>query len=85
MPQCKTCNKFFGPNFSVIVNESNNDMQCAFCYLQKDEITVETEDGREEVVTKERANKEYMQYLKKLYKSDRVQDVINPKSNIIKP
>jgi len=85
MPKCATCGQFFGPNFCIVANENSKEFQCVFCYLGKNEITVETKDGQEKKVTKKDANKEYMKYLKKLHNNKNVQEIVNPKSNIIKP
>ena len=90
MPKCETCSGFYGPNFTVIVNEAKGDHQCVFCYLGKDEITVEDEKtGREVKVTKADARQKYARYISELYNSRKVQELINPEaesgSNIIKP
>ena len=90
MPKCETCSGYFGPNFTVIVNEAKRDHQCVFCYLGKDEITVEDEKTKTETkVTKEDARQKYARYINELYNSRKVQDLINPDpnsgSNIIKP
>lgn len=90
MPKCETCSGLYGPNFTVIVNEAKGDHQCVFCFLGKDEITVDDEKtGREVKVTKEDARRKYARYLDEIYHSKKVQDLINPDSNsgsnIIKP
>lgn len=87
MPKCQTCTKFLGPNFCIIINEETDEKQCVFCYLEKDEITIENDDGSERKITKEEAMRKYQEYLKDLYHSEKVQEIVNPesKSNIIKP
>lgn len=87
MPQCVTCRKFLGPNYCIIVNENTDEKQCVFCYTGKDEITLEDDSGGERKITKQEAMKKYQDYLKKMYHSEKVQNLVNPaaKSNIIKP
>lgn len=85
MPQCVTCNKFLGPNYCIIVNENTDEKQCVFCHLEKDEITIEDNSGSERKITKQEAMNKYQEYLKKMYHSEKVQDLVKPKSNIIKP
>jgi len=85
MPKCQTCGKYFGPNYCVIVNEQNGDLQCVFCYKGKDEIVEVDKSGKEHKVTKQYAEEAYRRYIKELYNSRKVQDLIKPKSNIIKP
>lgn len=87
MPKCQTCTKFLGPNYCIIVNESTDEKQCVFCYLGKNEITVEDDNGNQRKITKEETMRKYQEYLKELYYSEKVQKVVNPqaKSNIIKP
>lgn len=88
MPKCVTCGTLLGPNFCIIVNESTDERQCVFCHLGKDEITVESDKtGESRKIKKHEAAENYRIYLKKLYESEKVQEIINPgnKSNIIKP
>ncbi|MFW6007944.1 MAG: hypothetical protein ACOCP8_01655 [archaeon] len=87
MGQCVTCNKFLGPNYCITVNEDTDEKQCVFCYLEKDEITVEDDNGNQKKLKKEEAVKKYREFLNKIKRSDRVQNILkdNNESNIIKP
>jgi len=88
MPRCQTCTNFFPPKLTIVVDEALGDHQCMFCKADKDYLTiVDEKTGKEEVLTKSHAIEEYKKYIKELYKSEKVQNVINPgsKSNIIKP
>lgn len=85
MPKCCMCNRFYSPDYSVVVDEKLNVCKCVFCYLEKDSITIESEDtGSQTMLTKEQAAKDYENFVKKIYNSKGVQNKLNP-SKIIKP
>ncbi len=82
MPKCVKCDKFFHPDYCVVVNEVNNACKCVFCYTEKKQVTVEDEEtGKpEKVVTKKAAEEEYRRYIKDLRMSDKVADVLSGKT-----
>ena len=74
MPQCVKCKGFFHPDYSVVVDEATNACKCAFCYVDKDYITIEREDGRgpNEKVTRREAEESYKKYLIRLKEDERI-------------
>lgn len=83
MGQCVQCKDFFPPHFMVDiikddVDKKNPLQKCAFCYLDKKEVTLVFEDeNREEVISKEEAKKRYRIFLKKLKESKNIQEILN--------
>ena len=78
MGKCVQCEDMFPPHFMVDMEENMVDppQKCAYCYLDKKEVTmVNDETGVEEVVSKKKAVKEYKIILKKLYESKNIQEV----------
>lgn len=83
MPKCVTCDQYFHPDFSVIVDESTNACKCAFCYTEKTELTVEETDGKPSYkVTKAEAIEDYRVYIAKLKDDEKVSKILtgNPMS-----
>lgn len=77
MPKCVKCDKFFHPDFSVVIDEETNACKCVFCYTDKPSITVENEDGTEPyTVTKVQAEENYRRYIKDLKESEKIQKVL---------
>ena len=80
MPKCVTCDKFFHPDMSVLLepdNEANKDCKCVFCYTGKSEITIEEETGRPAYkVTKREAIENYRVYVAKLKDDPKVAKVL---------
>ncbi|MFW6002550.1 MAG: hypothetical protein ACOCQD_04350 [archaeon] len=88
MPRCQTCTNYFPPKLTVVMNEALGDHQCVFCKAGKEHLTiVDEKTGKEDVITKAHIIEEYQKYIKELYNSRKIQNIINPdsKSNIIKP
>ena len=86
MGKCVQCNDMFPPHFMVDIEDEKADpknppQKCAFCYLDKKEVTlVFEENGKEEVISKEEAKKRYRIFLKKLYESKNIQDILDRRS-----
>lgn len=80
MPKCCTCDKYFHPDFSVLMepdNEANKDCKCVFCYTGKSEVTVAEEDGKPSyTVTKAEAIENYRVYVNKLKNDPKVAKVL---------
>ena len=83
MGKCVQCEDMFPPHFMIDMEETQDPPQkCAYCYLDKKEVTmVNDETGREEKVTKKDAVKRYEIFLKKLYQSKNIQDVLQQQNN----
>ena len=82
MPKCVQCDKYFHPDFSVIVDEFTDACKCVFCYTDKKEVTVETEEGVPSyTVTKKEAEENYIRYIKELRYSDRVANALAGKGS----
>lgn len=83
MPKCVTCDKFFHPDFSVIVDEDTNACKCVFCYTEKSEVTIEEVDGKPSyTISKAEASERYRVYINKLKDDEKVSKVLtgNPMS-----
>ncbi len=80
MPRCQTCDKYFHPDFSVLMepgNEENTDCKCVFCYTEKNEITVAGLDGKPDyTVTKAEAVENYRIYISKLKNDPKVVKIL---------
>ena len=78
MPKCVKCDKYFHPDFCVVVNEEDKACKCVFCYTEKKAITVEDEKtGRvDKKVTKVQAEDEYRRYVQDLRYSDGVAEIL---------
>ncbi len=85
MPKCQTCTKYFPSKLTIIVNEALEHHQCVFCKAGKDYVTIiDEKTGKEEKLTKQYVIDEYQKFIKDVYNSRKVQDLIKP-SRIIKP
>ena len=86
MPKCVQCDKFYHPDFSVLMRPNTEDKacKCVFCYIGKSEITIEeSEDGKPAYrVTKAEAVEDYRIYIAKLKEDEKVAKILtgNPKS-----
>jgi hypothetical protein len=79
MPQCVKCRKRFHPDWTVIIDETVNPVvyKCMFCATEKNELTVEDENGAPAYkVTKEQAVKDYDIYIKQVCEKETVQELI---------
>lgn len=78
MSVCVKCNQFHHPDYCVVIDEENNACKCVWCYLDKNEITIEdTETGRLiKKLTKKEANKEYMEYLRKVSDNPNIRQIL---------
>lgn len=96
MGKCVQCNEFLPPHFMVDVEKKegetidpkNPPQKCAYCHLDKkagDSLTmVNDETGLEEKITKKEAVKRYKTFIKRLYQSKNIQDVLNQQIPTIK-
>jgi len=78
MGKCVQCEGFFPPHFMIDMEKREDPPQkCAYCYLDKSEVTMVNDDtGKEEKVSKKEAQKRYKIFLKRLYESKNIQDVL---------
>jgi hypothetical protein len=82
MGKCVQCEGFYPPHFMVDLEEKKDPPQkCAFCYLDKNEVTmVNDETGKEEKISKKDAAEKYKLLLKKLKESKNIQDILSKQS-----
>lgn len=85
-PKCCTCDKYFHPDFSVLMepNTDNKTCKCVFCYTEKSKVTISGEDGKPDyTVTKQQAIENYRVYIAKLKDDPKVAKVLtsNKKDN----
>jgi hypothetical protein len=76
----------FPPHFMVDVEteveRKDPPQKCAYCYLDKKEVTMVNDDtGVEEKVSKKEAEKRYKVFLKRLYESKNIQDALKGQSS----
>lgn len=77
MPKCVQCHQYLHPDWSVVIDETNNACKCAFCYTGKKEITVESDDGTPDyTVTKNEAVENYRRYIHDLRHSEKIQNAM---------
>jgi len=80
MPRCVKCDKYFHPDFSVLMepNTGSKACKCVFCYTEKNEVTVASEEtGKPDyVVTKQQAIENYRVYIAKLKDDPKVAKVL---------
>lgn len=79
MPKCVTCDKFFHPDFSVMMEPDNEQSpcKCVFCYTGKPEVTIAEDDGKPSyTVTKAEAIENYRVYINKLKNDPKVAKVL---------
>lgn len=80
MPKCVRCDKFFHPDMCVVVDDVTNACKCVFCYVDKQEIMVENEDGSPDYkVTKGEAIENYKRYVQDLKDSPDIQNALAKK------
>ena len=80
MPKCVTCDKYFHPDFSVLLKPDTEDKacKCVFCYTGKSEVTVaDAEDGKPDYkINKAQAIENYRIYVAKLKDDPKVSKVL---------
>ena len=79
MPKCVTCDKYFHPDFSVMMEPDNekSPCKCVFCYTEKNEVTVASDDGKPDyTVTKKEAIENYRRYIQDLKDNPKVAKVL---------
>ena len=81
MGKCVQCEDFYPPHYMVEVEVKDEKVKmvekCAFCYLDKTEVTtVNDETGHEEKITKKEAAKRYKIFMKKLMENKNIAEVI---------
>jgi hypothetical protein len=83
MPRCVKCDKFFHPDYSVLMNPDTEDKacKCVFCYTEKKQVSIQDEEtGKtEKVVTKKQAEEEYRRYIHDLRHEEKIIDVLSGK------
>lgn len=84
MGKCVQCQEFLPPHFMVDLEVKNEEVQkCAFCYLDKTEVTTVNDDtGQEEKITKKKATKRYQIFLKKLQENSNIADILSKSKEI---
>jgi len=84
MGQCVQCKEFLPPHFMVDLEVKDEEVQkCAFCYLDKTEVTTVNDDtGQEEKITKKQAAKRYKIFLKKLQENSNIADILSKSKEI---
>lgn len=81
MPKCVKCMKMYHPDW-CFEQEIRGDVVvvCNFCRIDKNELTVEDEDGNiTETVTKEEASRNYLKYLDDLSKKPSIAKILAKK------
>lgn len=76
MPQCVKCNMFFHPDYMLLVDEQQKSQQCVWCYLDKEEVTLEDENGNGKRVGKNEAAQKYAEFIQRTLQKPNVQRII---------
>ena len=79
MPKCVKCEKFYHPDFSVLLKPDTEDKacKCVFCYTEKNEVTVAGTDGKPDyTVNRQDAIENYRIYVAKLKDDPKVAKVL---------
>ena len=79
MPLCVKCTGTFHPDWCIEqVIRGENVIVCKFCRIDKQELTVENDDGSvKEVVTREGARRDYLKYLDDLSRKPEIAKIIS--------
>lgn len=91
MPQCVKCKQFFHPDYCVDAapgDPDDNAKFCMFCHLNKEELTIEDQQGNEVMrIKKQEAINIYKDYIKGLTETHNIKHLIETgtKSRIIMP
>jgi len=78
MSKCAKCLDYYHPDY-IVYQEIRGDMVkvCAFCRLEKNELTVLDEDGKLECkVTKKQASINYKRWVDELRKNPKIANII---------
>jgi hypothetical protein len=83
MPKCVKCEKYYHPDYCVVIDEVTEACKCAWCYTDKKEITIEDEETGvvEKKLTKRQAEDQYKRYIHDLRYSEKVADVLAGKGS----
>ena len=78
MSKCVICMDLYHPDYIVYKDIRGEEVKvCAFCRLDKKELTIEDEDGNiKEVVTKKQASVNYKKYLDDLLKQPKIAEIV---------
>lgn len=78
MPKCVKCMKVYHPDWCIEQEiRGDNVIVCKFCRVDKQTLTVENEDGSvKEVVSKDKASRDYLQYLDDLTRKPEIAKII---------
>ena len=78
MGKCVQCEDYFAPHFMVDIEGSEEVQKCAFCYLDKADVTVVNDETKqEEKISKKEATKRYKIFLKKLREQRGIADILS--------
>jgi len=79
MSKCVICDNYFHSDYCTIKEIRGESVTvCLFCHFDKNKLTLEDKDGKiVRKITKSKCIKEYKEYINKLYRSKRIQDIIN--------
>lgn len=77
MSLCTRCKQMIHPELCIAFDEKDpKNVKCVFCHKELTQITIQKEDGKEYIVTKDMAVQAYKEYLIKLKSSDRIAKVL---------
>lgn len=78
MPKCASCFRYFHPDWCIESNiRGDNVIQCMFCRLDKDVLTIDDDNGNViETVTKMEASVNYLKYLDELSTKPNIAKII---------
>jgi len=81
MGQCVQCDEYLPPHFMVDIQDEKQ--KCAFCYLDKTEVTtVNDETQQEEKITKKQAAKRYKIFLRKLQENKNISEILSKSKGV---
>lgn len=78
MPKCVKCSKYFHPDWMVEQTIRGDDVViCNFCFMDKDVLTITDENDKlMEKVSKDQANRKYLQYLEDLSRKPKIAEAL---------
>ena len=88
MPECKKCFQRFHPDLCVLISENQDAVQCVFCKVGKNEVTIQNEKGNDVgKLGKQEAINRYAEYIKELCEKRNIKSIIETgsKPKIIMP
>lgn len=90
MPLCKRCNCYLPPNYVQVISNSEPmedgeyPKECIFCIRQTSYVERETEKGSGKYVeySKNDCIKDYKEFIDKIRRSRKLQDIFNKTNNM---